>query len=201
MELKEYAKIFKANKEIFWLVVAIIVLGSFGIFFLRGDAYTSSLTLNITRQGSQDTADYKFDDFYRLQADEKFSETVVQWLQSPRTVSEIYSRSGVDVRGMTLRQLARTLKPEKLSSQIVSVSFSSINPESAQKISDSIFEVVSENTQNLNQEQNESAWFKIIAQEPVVVKDSFDPLIVLFASFFIGLFVSFWIVLFFHYIK
>jgi capsular polysaccharide biosynthesis protein len=201
MELKEYAKILKENKEIFWLVVAIIVLGSLGFLFLRGNSYSSSLTLDITRQGSQNTADYKFDDFYRLQADEKFSETVVQWLQSPRIVSEVYSRSGVDVSGMTLRQLERTLKPEKLSSQIVSVSFSSKNPESAQKIADSIFEVVSENTQNLNKEQNESAWFKIIAQDPVVIKDSFNLLIVLLAALFIGMFVSFWVVLFFHYIK
>jgi capsular polysaccharide biosynthesis protein len=201
MELKEYVKIIKENKELFWLVIAIIMLGSLSFFFLKKDSYSSSLTLNITRQGSQNTTDYKFDDFYRLQADEKFSDTIVQWLQSPRTVSEVYSGSGINASGMTLRQLKRSFKAEKLSSQIVSISFSSGSSELARKISDSIFKVVSENTQSLNKEQNETAWFKIIAQEPVIIRDSFDPLIIFITSFFIGIFVSFWVVMMYHYIK
>lgn len=201
MELKEYFKILKNNAKIFWGVVILVVAGSYAYFQLRPVSYLTSLTLNISRQGKQETSEYKYDDFYRLQADEKFAETIVQWLQSPRTVTDIYAKAGIDTRQLTLRQLSKSLKAEKLSSQLVAVKFSAANENAAQKISHSLVTVISENTENLNKKQNENTWFVIMAHNPIIVQNTFDLLGVFVISLAVGIFVSFWFVLFWHYIK
>ncbi len=211
MELKEYLKIIKENRNLFFLVVLIVVSGSFTFFLAKPVSYSTSLTLNISRQGSQSTPDYKYDDFYRLQADEKFAETVAEWLKSPRTVADIYAGAGISVQGksvsggdpkqFTLRRLTKSLKPEKRSSQIVAVNFSAAREETAKKISDSIVAVISKNTEDLNRKQNENTWFTIIAQDAVIVKDTFDPFIVFVVSLAIGIFAAFWTIMISHYIK
>jgi capsular polysaccharide biosynthesis protein len=201
MDLREYIKIIRENFGLFAGTVFLIVLGSFSYFMFRPIFYNISLTLNITRKGAQETTDYKFDNFYRLQADEKFAETIVQWLKSPRTVTEIYSKSGINPEQFTERQLTKYFKAEKLSSQVVSVSFSAGSAEMAKKISNALPEIISKNTDRLNENQKENTWFEIIPQEAVVTQNTFDPVFVFAVFLIIGIFVAFWIVMIFHYLK
>lgn len=201
MELKEYFQIIKNNARLFWMVIIIIVAGSFLYFYLRPVSYETSLALNITRSGSQETDDYKFDGFYRLQADEKFAETIVQWLKMPGFVRDIYENAGLGAQKLTLRKLSRVFRAEKISAQSVLVSFSSENPETARKISDSILKVISKNIDNLNKDQKESNWFKVTAEGPLTIKDEINVTTVLVVSLFVGCFLAFWVVLTIHYFK
>jgi capsular polysaccharide biosynthesis protein len=201
MELKEYLQIIKRNIAAFAAVIIIVVLGSFIFFAMKPVNYSTSLALNITRSGSQQTSNYKYDDFYRLQADEKFSETIVEWLRNPRTVANIYAVAGIDVNDFTLRQLAKSIVPKKLSSQFVSISFSAHSVDLAKKISSAIVTVISKNTSELNKNQNESTWFEVVAHDPVIARDKISPLVLLLASLLIGIFLAFWVVLIIHYLK
>lgn len=202
MELKEYLKIFKDNLKLFVSVIVIVILGTFAYFTLKPVSYSASLALNITRIGSQkETTDYRYDDFYRLQADEKFSETIVEWLKNPRTATDILSKADVDVNSLSLRKLSKVFVAEKLSSQIVAVSFSANDKKSAQKISDAVLEIISKNTEALNKNQNEDTWFEVVAQNPVIIQDRFSPFILFLASLAMGMFLGFWIVLIKHYLK
>ena len=200
MELKEYLKIFRQKFGLFAGIIAAVVLGSFIYFSLRPITYNTSLTLNITRSGSQNSTDYRYDDFYRLQADEKFADTVVQWLKSPRIVADIYKESGLDASLISLRELTKVFRAEKLSSQIVNVTFSAKNPKTAKKISDAIYREISKSTESLNIEQKQTNWFKIVAAEPVTILNSVGSLIILFASLLLGTFIAFWVVLIVHYL-
>lgn len=201
MELKEYFKILKENLRLFVFVIVFIIASSFVYFAVKPVSYSASLALNITRSGVQQTQDYRYDDFYRLQADEKFAETVVQWLQSPRTVADVYAKAGINSDKFSLRQLSKSFASEKLSSQIVSVSFSAKNENLTKKISDAISEVVSSNTELLNKNQNENTWFEVVAQDPVIIKDGVSLVIIFFASLAMGIFVGFWLVLIKHYLE
>ena len=201
MELKEYIGIFKKRAKLFFGTAIFVILGVFIYLLLQPITYNTSLTLNITRSGSQNSSDYRYDDFYRLQADEKFADTVVQWLKSPRLVSDIYREAGLNVNQLSLGKLARAIKAEKLSSQIVAVTFSAKNPESAKKISNAIYRIISQNADSLNVEQKEINWFKIVAPEPVIILNKFDPLVILAFSLFLGFFVAFWMVLIAHYLE
>jgi capsular polysaccharide biosynthesis protein len=201
MELKEYLNILKTHGKAFILVVVLTVIAGIVYFSWRPIRFDTSLTLNITRSGTQETTDYKYDDFYRLQADEKFAETVVEWLKSPRTVSDIYSDSGISPDRFSLRELEKSLRPEKLSSQVVSITFSADTPEKASLIADSISKVVAKNIENLNLNQKEKNWFEIFTQSPVITKNTPNFWVVIFSALGLGIFLGFWIVLIIHYLK
>lgn len=201
MELKEYLQIFKVNIKLFVFVIVLAVAGGFLYFFLKPVSYTASLMINITRSGTQETSEYRYDDFYRLQADEKFAETVVEWLKNPRTAKDVYARSGIDTEKSSLRQLSKIFVAEKRSSQIVSVSFSAGDENSAEEISKALVFVVSQNTQMLNKEQKEDTWFDIAAEEPVIVKNEMKSMFVFLVSLAIGIFLGFWAVMARHYLK
>jgi capsular polysaccharide biosynthesis protein len=201
MELKEYLQIIRRNIMTFFVVVAVFVFGTFLFFSLKPITYSVSLGLNITRSGAQQTTDYKYDDFYRLQADEKFVETIVEWMRDPRMVADIYSAAGIDSSKFNIRQLSKSFSPQKLSSQFVSISFSSSSIEKAKKISGAVVMEVSHNTDDLNKNQNENNWFEIIAQDPIVTRDRVSPIILLLSSLIAGFFMAFFVVLIIHYLK
>jgi capsular polysaccharide biosynthesis protein len=200
MELKEYLQIIRRKAKLFSATAAIILVASFGYLFFRPVTYVTSLTLNITRSGVSDTQDYRYDDFYRLQADEKFSETVVQWLKSPRVEEDIYREAGIDTKDYSLKQLAKSISADKLSSQLVAVSFSATDEKIAQKIATAISKIISQNTQSLNKDQNESTWFEVLASAPVVRPNELSPLVVL-AIFLGAIFAAFWGVMIKHYLE
>ena len=201
MDLKEYLKIFKKHIGVVLITVVAIVAGTFVYFATKPISYDNSLALNITRTGEQKTDAYRYDDYYRLQADDQFADTVVEWLKDPRTVANIYADAGIDASKFSMRQLSGSFDAEKLSSQIVSISFSTPNASQGRKISDAIVKEISKNTDMLNQSQNEESWFKIVAQDPVIVQWRIGPLIIFAASFLAGLFVAFWLVLIIHYLE
>ena len=201
MELKEYFKIFKEHIKLFSATIILIVLGSFAYFALRPVSYSASLALNITRGGIQQTGDYRYDDFYRLQADEKFAETVVEWLKNPRTVVDVYDKAGIGTDSFSMRRLAKSFTAEKLSAQIVAVSFSAKDGKSAEKLSAAIPETITENIKLLNKKQDDGTWFEIVAQDPVIIQDRIGALAILLASAALGIFVGFWVVLLKHYLE
>ncbi len=201
MELKEYYQIVKDSQKLFWGVVFLTIVFLEGYFLLRPISYTTSLTLNVTRKGSQETQDYKFDDFYRLQADERFAETLVQWLKSPSIVSEIFSPLGSDFSELSPKELAGFFASEKRSSQLVLVSFSTKNNNESEKISQSLFNVLEKNTEALNQDQKQSNWFKITMESPLIRKNQTDVFFVLGIAFLLGIFLAFWAVFLAHYLK
>jgi len=200
MELKEYLRIIKNNLGVFIGTAVVFFVVIFSYLLLRPASYATSLTLNITRSGIQDTPDYRYDDFYRLQADEKFTETVVQWLKSPRVEEDIFKEAGTDTANYTLKMLAKNITADKLSSQLIAVGFSAPDEKSAQKIALAVAKIVSQNTQNLNKDQKESTWFEVVSSEPVVRLDKINPLFIL-AIFFGSVFVAFWVVLIKHYLE
>jgi capsular polysaccharide biosynthesis protein len=201
MELKEYFQIIKNNLWLFILTIIVVVMAVFAYFYLSPISYSTSLTLNISRQGVQNTDQFKYDDFYRLQADEKFVETIVEWLQDPRIVTNIYSTTGINTQNYSLRQLEKSFIPEKLSSQMITVNFSAPDEKTAQKISGAIISVISKTNQDLNKDQKEDTWFEIVPQDPVILQYKPDFKLVLLGSVLGGIFLAFWVVMGKHYLS
>lgn len=201
MELKEYIKIIKNNFKLFVLVVFITVLASILFFYFKPISYNTSLIINITRQGSPASTEYNYGGFYRLQADEKFAETVVRWLKSPRIALNILKEAGLENQRLSMRELSNIFKAEKMSSQVVLVSFSSPNEKQASQTSRVIVKNISQNTENLNKNQKEKDWFEIAALEPVIIKNQTNYGLVSLISLIVGLFLAFWAVLLKHYFK
>jgi len=201
MELKEYIQIIKKNIKIFLAVTLAVVFASLIYFYFQLVSYDTSLTLNITRLGAQATQDYRYDDFYRLQADDKFADTVVKWLASPRVVTNIYANAKFDTKSLSLAKLSKSISAQKQSPQIISINFSSPSQKSAQRISEGLVKVISQNTQDLNKYQKETNWFKIISEKPVIIKHTFNYKIIFLVAFLAGIFLGFWAALIKDYLE
>ncbi|MFA6790257.1 MAG: hypothetical protein WCR65_01635, partial [Parcubacteria group bacterium] len=147
MELKEYIKIFKNNFKFFALIVASVLVSGIAFQEFMPEKYRVEANLDVTRSGLQkETSDYRYDEFYRLQADERFADTVVRWIGSGRIREDISTES----KGAGFEKL----KAERLSSQLVRITFVVSDVEDSKKIVAAIEKVLNDKTQELNKDQN-----------------------------------------------
>jgi len=201
MELKEYYKILKSNISviIYAILIAVVVVYAWSVRVSQ--TYSASLLLNISRTETQSTADYRYDQFYRLQADEKFAETIAEWLKSPGVSKDIFDKAGITTSEKSMRQLAKSFQAVKLSSEIVSVKFSTQTEDEAKKIASAAASVVAEKTKNLNSEARDSNWFKVDMSNSVILKNTQDLRINLAIAALAGLFIGTLLAFGKHYIS
>ena len=199
MDLKEYLKIFKKNLATFLIVVIIFVAAGFVFQIARERSFKTTLNINITRTGKDQTADYKYDDFYRLQADERFADTVVRWLGSPRIATDIYADAGINSGNLSQFSLSRIFKSQRLSSQLIEIDFVSKDTATAQKISKSVTNIINHEIDKLNKLQQQENWFVAMADEPITSPNVYSNSLVFFVSLLIGIFVGIWAVFVKHY--
>lgn len=203
MELRDYIKIFTKNWIWFFLTVFIIIGAGYGYKKYENSKpiiYDVSLLLNVTRSGIQATDAYRYDNFYRLQADEKFAETVVKWIDSPRIVTNVFNETGITSGGISIRELSGFFKAKKMSSQMIDVRFKSKSAREAQDISRALVGEINKESKNLNQFQKEENWFKMVGEEPVIKEYKVTLRDVLPVSVVLGLFFGIWVVLIKHYL-
>ncbi|MDX9913180.1 MAG: hypothetical protein RBS77_01215 [Candidatus Moranbacteria bacterium] len=194
MELREYLKIFKDNYRAFFITVGIVLAIGLAFHLLSKEKYRVEMDLNVTRTGYQkDTTDYRYDEFYRLQADERFADTIVRWLGSKVVGNDIEK----EAHGAEFEKL----KAERLSSQMIKVSFIVEDKNQAQKITEAIDGVLSNKVSELNLEQKNPQWFKILVSYPVVSEQKINPMLLLAIFLSGGIFLGFWVVLIKHYLK
>jgi uncharacterized protein involved in exopolysaccharide biosynthesis len=200
MELRDFTQIWKKNSKLFWMIVLIITLAT--IIWQRNqpESFRATLLLNIGRTGTQSTGDYyTYDGFYRLQADERFADTVVRWLGSPRVVEDIYTAAGMDKKSANTSQLKSIFGAKRLSSQMIEVTYSDRDEKVLQKISVATIGTLNRYTQNLNEEKNDLSWFMVIGSDPVIRNARISFPLALLVGLLCGVFVGFWTVLIKHY--
>jgi capsular polysaccharide biosynthesis protein len=201
MELREYYKILKKN--IYVVVYAVLIFAVLAyIWSIRtAETYSSSLLLNVSRIENQSSTDYRYDQFYRLQADDKFSETVSEWLKSPGVVQEIFKKADLNSDGKSIRQLRKTFQAEKMSPEIIEVRFSPKDSDEGKKIADAISSVISEKIKDINAPANDPNWFRIEPSSLITAKNVQDLRINLAISVLIGLFAGSLLAFLKHYIS
>lgn len=201
MELREYYKILKSNVSviIYAILIAVVVVYAWSV--KKSETYSASLLLNISRSESQSTTDYRYDQFYRLQADEKFAETIVEWLKSPGVAKDIFEKASIKSDEKSMRQLSKSFQAEKLSSEVVSVKFSTQTEDEAKKIASAVAFVSLEKTKDLNSETRDSNWFAVDMTNLVILKNTQDLRINLGIAALIGIFIGTLLAFGKHYIS
>lgn len=166
------------------------------MFVLQPMRYQTTVMLNVTRKATQQTSDYRYDEFYRLQADERFADTVVRWLGSPNVTDDIVKESKIDPK-----KLVSNFKAMRLSSQMIQVTVVTVDASSGKKMAQAMRKVIDAQTEKLDEEQKGETWFKVLASDPLVMPQKMGMKIVLFVSIMLGIFLGSWGVLIRHYFK
>lgn len=193
MELKEILGIFKRESKTFLVVFLAIVFLGLVFFIFQKDRLEANLMLNVTRKGVQDTQEYRYDSFYRMQADERFADTLVRWMESPSISNEIRNVSGIGRE--------RKIKARRLSAQMIEVVFLTKNADEAMKVSQAIEDVLGRQIEKLNSQQNDSSWFALIANEVEVQDKKIEPRVIFPAAIVLGLFFASMGVIIKNYLK
>lgn len=201
MELREYYKILRSNVSviIYTAIIAIIITYAWSV--KQSQTYSASILLNIGQTETQSTADYRYDQFYRLQADDKFAETVVEWLKTPGIAKNIFDKAGVSSDQKTMRSLSKSFQAEKLSSNIVGVRYSTQNNDEAEHIAPAVSSIISEKTKFLNADARDPNWFQISASDLIILKNMQDLRINLGIAALAGLFFGILLAFGKHYIS
>ncbi|HBB37097.1 MAG: hypothetical protein UX02_C0002G0302 [Candidatus Moranbacteria bacterium GW2011_GWC1_45_18] len=174
MELKEYYKIWRENISVVIYAALIAVVAAYIWSVRQSETYSASFILNISRLASQNTGDYRYDQFYRFQADEKFAETAVEWLSAPGVAKDILANAGVESEKKTIRQLGKSFQAEKLSSSLVEVRYSARSKEEGEKLAAAASSFVSDKTKKMNSEAKDPNWFLVDMTNLVVARNIQD---------------------------
>jgi hypothetical protein len=188
MELREFIRIFTDRKRLFFGVFFGFVLLGLAVYRLQPERYEAALMLNISRTGYEKTDAYRYDQFYRLQADERFADTVVRWVAAPSVRAKMRSLGASE-------RVIGTLSAKRLSSQMIDVRYSASSPKGFGDAKGAIVAALNDETEKLNADAKDPNWFTIVADEPVV-SDARVPLRIAFGGGIAsGLFFAFWSVL------
>ena len=199
MELKEFIALFRKQKMLFIGIVLFVLVGAFVWQRSQPVSYQATLLLNVGRSGAQETTDYTYDSFYRLQADERFADTVVRWLGSPRVVEDIYAEARLDPGSIGTRDLKSVFRAGRLSSQMIEVNFTGRSEKTVRALSDSSATVLNRYAESLNRDNQEKNWFVIIGSDPVIRDGRVNLSLSLLVGLLAGFFIAFWTVLIKHY--
>lgn len=194
MEWYDIVRIYWGERRLFVLIVAMFLCGALIWQVNQPVEYRAALLLNVGREGTQTTNEYTFDDFYRLQADERFGDTVVRWLQSPRVVSDILKESGFDASSRSESELKGLIVAKRLSSQVIELSFSHKEKPVLEREADAIVKVLNEYAERLNQDGQKDGWFVIVGSDPVLLDARMSWVKAAGMGVSLGCFVAFWTV-------
>jgi uncharacterized protein involved in exopolysaccharide biosynthesis len=194
MDLKDFFAIFIIHKKIFWGIIVITVICSAVVYFVQGQTYKTSLTLNVTRDAAPENNEYSYDSFYRLQADERFADTVVRWTQSAHIVKSVFG----NMKNSSLVNKNK-FNAKRLSSQVVDVTFSTVTEKQAKSIAKKLITALNQESQKLNIQQNQKNWFVILGSEPVITDNKTSFMFLMSLGVFVGFFIAFWTVMIRHY--
>lgn len=172
MAIDKIKKFFIKNKYVFfWALVLAFLAGIFS--WWQAGGCSASVTFFVSRAGTQQAADYKYDNYYALKAVDEFSESLSQWFENPEVVSLIYQKAGVAFQPSSLSGFGRVFKSIKTpSSNLVEVRFSAKNDEEAKKFAKAMSEVVQKKNSFILSASLEGVAFSITDSEPIIVKNT-----------------------------
>ncbi|MDD5342391.1 MAG: hypothetical protein PHI73_03600 [Patescibacteria group bacterium] len=201
MTFSEHKAILKKNLVIILALTLIVGAAAYVFSQYSPTYYKTSISFAVNRVNKQETAEYQFDGYYAIQASDLFSQTVVSWFYTPSVLLEIYDQAKVDPQIDSLERFTNRFKTKKYSSQNIVLTFRERDRATAEKISQSIIEVVQKRGADLNRTADQKALFEVVGSQPVIVEA--NPAVVLntIVGLMLGLFLSLGLIYLVRYFK
>lgn len=198
MDIREYWEVLQKDARFFGTVVLGLWVLSLIWLLAQPVKYQGTLLLNVGRTASEQPAEYSYDSFYRLQADERFADTLVRWLANPRLVSDILESAGTSADHYSESALSGHFQAKRLSSQVVEVRFTASTREALSRYSEALVVTTQKYTESLNASQQN--WFRVVGSDPVIRDARITAWPFLALSLAVSIFIAFWAVLVKHFL-
>lgn len=167
MTIKKYFDEYK------WILVfAILVAVAAGLLAWRGDRYSASLALTVSRAGTQNAADYKYDNYYALRAGDEFGNVVEGWFKTPEMAQTIYKIANLEMTGSSLTSLSRRFQAAKISAGTVEVRFGGASAEMVQAIGRAVTAAASAKAAELSAVSGQGLSFSVTGSDMVIMENA-----------------------------
>lgn len=137
MELREYLQIIKGAKLFIIGGTLVIMLVSALVIAMSSPEYDTSVTITVDKTKLETTNSnfYQYDGFYTQQSNGFYADTVMNWLQSPSIVTDIYSQAKLDLPSVrNLTQLSKVFVVKKYPPATLGIKITSTNSSDSQKL-------------------------------------------------------------------
>ncbi len=182
----------KSYRNVFFF--SFLVASVTGVFaWQRGEKYSISLTITLSRQETQNVTDYKYDSYYAILATDEFSETLSGWFKTPEMTEDIYYQASLPLKKNSLNNLARRFRAEKISPHVVEIRFGASSESEGLILAQAIKEVLEKRISLLNSASAQGLNFTILSSNPIIVKNIQTIFWQIVAGFFTGLTVGWFI--------
>ena len=200
MELKEYFAVIRLRSKLFWGVWLAVSFLALVAFFSQSEKLEGILSINLSRSGSENIqhGNDEYDQYYRLEADDRFSNVLEKWLDDPNIINLIYADSKSALRKQSLGDFSRNFRAEKLAPGYLQISFAVNSDLQAKKISQAVQKHINQKISSLKGDGSD-IWFEAVFSGPTISSRRFPLAMFLFGGFFGGLLLALFSVLTAHY--
>jgi capsular polysaccharide biosynthesis protein len=190
MDLKNYLEITKKRK--IFIISFGVICGILSLIFSLAmpKSYDAVTLLSIHRVNREKTADFQYDNYYAIQAAEYLGNTVVSWLETPETISEIYKKAGRSDQVGDVYAAARKIKPKQISSHLVKVKLNDSDRGRAEGLSRAIGDVLQSKISEIEVTSENKNSFTVDSTKPIVTQKIYSPPLVGLIGFLGGIIVG-----------
>jgi capsular polysaccharide biosynthesis protein len=178
-----------------WILVfaAAIALVA-GIFsWQKSGQYSVSQSIIVSRLGTQQANDYKFDSYYAIQASDDFCDMVAGIFKTPEMAANVYKKAGLSYSVNSLGSLARRFSSSKIAPGVVEVRFGASSEAEANKISQAVFDAAQEKISMISSASLQGVSFIALKNDPVIAKNNYAVWLSVLAGFLAGLALGFFV--------
>jgi len=202
MELREIITLLNSYRRL--LLVGALLCGSLGLVFsfivpVREQAM---LTLYVRRAAQPPSRDfYTYDGYYSQQAAERYTDTLVGFLESWGILKQTAELAGLPTDQKSLTRLRRRITVKKVAPQLVNIRVVQTRPGRAAKLVQELAKVTKERIEELNQRGDRELAIDLVHPQPLVVKLEPKPLLDAIVGTLGGLLLSILTIAFWEYLR
>lgn len=200
MELKEYFKILKQQKQQIILITLIITFLAFLGPLLTPQQYEINFSLYITKETKKTSSEYEYDQHYALKAKEEIGKFIEEYLKNPTVSSEILNKANLNSKSHSLLFRRHFFQVHSLSSQEVQVNYKLKKPDRAEKIATETQKKLKKILKELFSE-NDNTIYQLKRSSVAISKAGFSPKVNSLLGATAGIFLGVFIALFRHYLR
>ncbi len=194
MTFTELVALFERERRLFVGTVGVAITLSLLAYQFQPVKYANELLLSVTRTSVPVTAEYAYDHFYRLQADERMAESLSQYLQSETGKRDVAEKAKLE--GNAYKQYTNAkLKTVKSGTNGIRVSYQTDEVALGQTLGEAMGMTANEYIFSLNEDAREKDWFTVIEKKPVTQSAAWSLERFLLIGILVGIFFGFWAVL------
>ncbi len=197
MTLPEFIAIFRLRRKLILTLFFGVLLLSLAVYRLQPRSYDASLLLSISRTSLQETGEYRYDQWYRLQADERFADTLVRYFGTDEAHRSLAQEAGLGQSDQSFF-LRQNIKATRLSSQLIEVRLLTRTERGAERAGTAVVTLANRYAEELNRKPNDENWFVVIGTPALVADARLNWQTVLLTGAILGALVAFWTALFDH---